>query len=243
MSNYNPTPYTPPETMRKSEKVLALAQMITDRLGRKLDYSDPEYWGLEAVTTDEMAEVALKMEVRKPKTLQQIALLTGKDPKKLEKLLFDMAMAGIVEYNWENLDGKNPTHEKRYIVPRFVPGSAEFTNMNEQQLEQYPQLGHFFERMTFEPLEKVTPMVPPGGAGIGMHVIPVEKAIEAESTAIGLERISYWLDKYEGKYAASPCSCRMSRKVYDEGCADDVRDWCVAVGDMADYIVETNRGH
>ena len=154
-----------------------------------------------------------------------------------------MAMAGIVEYNWENLDGKNPTHEKRYIVPRFVPGSAEFTNMNEQQLEQYPQLGHFFERMTFEPLEKVTPMVPPGGAGIGMHVIPVEKAIEAESTAIGLERISYWLDKYEGKYAASPCSCRMSRKVYDEGCADDVRDWCVAVGDMADYIVETNRGH
>ena len=243
MSNYNPTPYTPPETMRKSEKVLALAQMITDRLGRKLDYSDPEYWGLEAVTTDEMAEVALKMEVRKPKTLQQIALLTGKDPKKLEKLLFDMAMAGIVEYNWENLDGKNPTHEKRYIVPRFVPGSAEFTNMNEQQLEQYPQLGHFFERMTFEPLEKVTPMVPPGGAGIGMHVIPVEKAIEAESSAIGLERISYWLDKYEGKYAASPCSCRMSRKVYDEGCADDVRDWCVAVGDMADYIVETNRGH
>ena len=243
MSNYNPTPYTPPETMRKSEKVLALAQMITDRLGRKLDYSDPEYWGLEAVTTDEMAEVALKMEVRKPKTLQQIALLTGKDPKKLETLLFDMAMAGIVEYNWENLDGKNPTHEKRYIVPRFVPGSAEFTNMNEQQLEQYPQLGHFFERMTFEPLEKVTPMVPPGGAGIGMHVIPVEKAIEAESTAIGLERISYWLDKYEGKYAASPCSCRMSRKVYDEGCADDVRDWCVAVGDMADYIVETNRGH
>lgn len=34
--------------------------------------------------------------------------------------------------------------------------------------------------MTFLPLEKITAMVPPGGAGIGMHVIPVEKAIETE---------------------------------------------------------------
>ena len=57
----------------------------------------------------------------------------------------------------------------------------------------------FFERMTMLPLEKITPMVPPGGAGIGMHVIPVEKAIETEQEAIGLEKISYWLHKYEGK--------------------------------------------
>lgn len=56
-----------------------------------------------------------------------------------------------------------------------------------------------------------------------------------------LEKISYWLDKYEGKYAASPCSCRKSRKTFDEGCADDPADWCVAVGDMADYVVETAR--
>ena len=62
------------------------------------------------------------------------------------------------------------------------------------------------------PLEKITPMVPPGGAGIGMHVIPVEKAIDMNNEAISLEKISYWLDKYDGKYAASPCSCRKSRK-------------------------------
>lgn len=28
-----------------------------------------------------------------------------------------------------------------------------------------------------------------------------------------------------------------------EGCADDPADWCIAVGDMADYVVETDRGH
>lgn len=60
-------------------------------------------------------------------------------------------------------------------------------------------------------------MVPPGGAGIGMHVIPVEKAIETEQEAIGLEKISYWLHKYEGKYAKSMCSCRASREQAGRG--------------------------
>ena len=41
--------------------------------------------------------------------------------------------------------------------------------------------------MTRLPLEKVTPMVPPGGAGIGMHVIPVEKSIEANQEAVSLK--------------------------------------------------------
>ena len=31
----------------------------------------------------------------------------------------------------------------------------------------------------------ITAMVPPGGAGIGMHVIPVEKAIETENQIAG----------------------------------------------------------
>ena len=242
MSNYDPHPYKIPEDMPKREIILKLGQMITNRMGRKITYEDAEYWGLQGIVTDEMAEVALKMEVRKPKTLAQIANLTGKDPEHLEKLLFEMCMVGLIEYNWENLDGKNPNHEKRYVLPLFVPGSAEFTNMNARQLEEHPELGKFFERMSFEALERVTPMVPPGGAGIGMHVIPVEKAIPTESQSISIEHISHWLDKYEGQYAKSPCSCRLSRRTFDEGCADDPEDWCIAVGDMANYIVETNRG-
>ena len=75
-----------------------------------------------------------------------------------------------------------------------------------------------------------------------MHVIPVEKAISTENQSLPIEHISHWLEKYEGKYAASPCSCRRSRKTFDEGCADDPEEWCIAVGDMADYIVETNKG-
>ncbi|MCR5124179.1 MAG: FAD-dependent oxidoreductase [Treponema sp.] len=218
--------------------ILQLGQKITDRLGRKINENDPEYWGLNEIVTDEMAEVALKMDVRKPVTLEQLVKKTGKSAEYLEKIMMDMAMAGLIEYNWEN-----PKREKQYILPMYVPGSAEFTNMNQKQLEEHPKLGKFFERMSFEPLTKVVPMVPEGGAGIGMHVIPVEKAIESENQSVSVEHISHWLDKYDGKYAASPCSCRLSRRTFDEGCADDPEDWCIGVGDMADYLVETKRGH
>lgn len=221
----------------KRELILKLGQKITDRIGHKVTVDDPEYWGLACVVTDEMAEVALKMKVRKPMTFSQILKATGKEEKELEKLLEEMSIVGLLEYNWEN-----PKREKQYVLPMFVPGSAEFTNMNRKQLEEHPELGRFFERMSRLPLEKVTPMVPPGGAGIGMHVIPVEKAIEMENQSIDIEHISHWLKKYDGKYAASPCSCRLSRQTYDEGCADDPEDWCIAVGDMADYVVETQKG-
>lgn len=218
--------------------ILQLGQMITDRIGHKVTVDDPEYWGLAGIVTDEMAEVALKMKVRRPMTLQQLVKATGRDAVSLEKLLYEMSVIGLLEYNWEN-----PKHEKQYILPMFVPGSAEFTNMNKQQLEEHPELARFFENMSRLPLEKVTPMVPPGGAGIGMHVIPVEQAIETENQSVDVEHISHWLKKYDGKYAASPCSCRMSREVLGEGCADDPEDWCIGVGDMADYLMETHKGH
>ena len=237
LSFHIPCPNRPPR-----ENLLKLGSMITNRIGLKTTVDDPEYWGLDGVMTDEMVDVALKMGVRKPKTIEQLMKLTKMERQPLQKLLDDMSWLGIIEYNWENLDGKNPAHEKRYILPLFVPGSAEFLNMRRSQIDEHPEVAAFFERMTMLPLEKITPMVPPGGAGIGMHVIPVEKAIETEQEAIGLEKISYWLHKYEGKYAKSMCSCRASRDKLGEGCGDDVENWCIAVGDMADYVVQTQRG-
>ena len=237
LSFHIPCPDRPPR-----ENLLKLGSMITNRIGLKTTVDDPEYWGLDGVMPDEMVDVALKMGVRKPKTIEHLMKLTKMERQPLQKLLDDMSWLGIIEYNWENLDGKNPAHEKRYILPLFVPGSAEFLNMRRSQIDEHPEVAAFFERMTMLPLEKITPMVPPGGAGIGMHVIPVEKAIETEQEAIGLEKISYWLHKYEGKYAKSMCSCRASRDKLGEGCGDDVENWCIAVGDMADYVVQTQRG-
>ena len=233
-------PFSIPRDAAPREKIVKLARKITDRIPAKIKgitVDDPEYWGLAALVTDEMADVALKMNIRDPKTLPELAKLTGKPAEELEPLLAEMSRIGLVEYNWENA-----RREKQYSLPPFVPGSAEFFNMNQRQIDEKPQIAAFFERMTFLPLEHITAMVPPGGAGIGMHVIPVEKAIETENQTADIEHISHWLKKYEGKYAASPCSCRMSRARMGEGCGDDPEGWCIAVGDMADYVVETDKG-
>ena len=234
-------PFSIPKDEKPREKILKLGQKITDRVPAKLrplTAEDPEYWGLAGIVTDEMADVALKMKVRKPMTLPQLVKVTGKPAQELEPLLQEMSNVGLLEYNWEN-----ERREKQYVLPMFVPGSAEFFNMKQQQIDEHPEVTAFFERMTFLPLEHITAMVPPGGAGIGMHVIPVEQAIQTENRSVDIEHISHWLDKYDGKYAASPCSCRMSRAKLGEGCGDDPEDWCIGVGDMADYLVETNKGH
>lgn len=233
--------FTPDPNEPFREPIAKLGKKITDRIPQKLGLkkitrNDPEYWGLAGVLSDEEAELALKLGVRKPKTLPEIVKLSGMEEKKCEALLEEMSRKGLLEYNWENA-----AHEKQYVLPMYVPGCAEFFNMNAKILESNPEMGTFFEHMSRLPLEKITPFVPEGGAGIGMHVIPVEKAIEMENESVDMEHISYWLSKYEGKYAASPCSCRRSRLTHNEGCADDPEGWCIAIGDMADYVVETQK--
>lgn len=227
-----------------------MAKKITDCLPHKLHgltTDDPEYWGLACVVTDEMADIALKMKVRKHYTFEQLLKMNkGYTSTELQKILDEMSHIGILEYDYGDLYDKNGPiegkRERRYLLPLFVPGSAEFTNMIKEQLDEHPELAMFFERMTFLPLEKVTPMVPPGGAGIGMHVIPVEQAIDAKNTSLDIEHISYWLKKYEGHLSVGICSCRYGRSKLNEGCGDSCEEWCIGVGDMADYCVETNKG-
>ena len=197
------------------ELILKLGQKITDRIGVKVTTEDPEYWGLACVITDEMAEVALAMKVRVPATAQWIAKRCKKSVERTEKLLQEMSVIGLIEYNWENED-----HHKQYVLPMFVPGCAEFMMMNAKQVEEHPELADFFEQMARLPLEKVTPMVPQGGAGIGMHVIPVEKAIPSSQESASIEHISYWLNKYKDKYAVGACSCRRQQRVRGEGTGD-----------------------
>ncbi len=217
--------------------VLREAQKISDRIGNKTKPTDPDYWGLATVMTEEEAELTSHMKVRHPMTLEQLVAASGMDEARVQGLLDSMSVKGIVEYNWEN-----PERVKQYVLPMFVPGSAEFTVMNQRQIEEHPEIGTFFERMAYLPLTKVTKMVPPGGAGIGMHVIPVEKAIEHENRSVDIEHISHWLSKYD-RYAAGACSCRVAERARDEGSADDPQDWCIGIGDMADYLVETGKGH
>ena len=253
-------------------KLLKFVRHVTDRVpGKiKMDTDAPEYWGLACIFEDEMdaatREASLDLlldmlpgnffKVRKHHDYATLHKMNAEkhytpDDASFDTLLDKLAWFGMLEYDYGDKytkDGPVPgtsfEREARiYWVPMFVPGSAEYTNMNVELMDKHPELAMFFERMTFLPLEKITPMVPMGGSGIGMHVIPVEKAISMENESIDIEHISYWLKRYEGHLGVGICSCRYGRKKLDEGCADDYRDWCIGVGDMADYLAETGRGH
>ena len=234
------------------KRYIKLGKKITDVVPHKIfgvKSDDPEYWGLKEVLTPEMCDVANKMKLRKFYTLEKLLKMNkGYEPAALQKLLDEMSYIGILEYDYgDNYDHNGELKDKprirRYRVPFFVPGSAELFNSSVDRIEKNPAVASFFERMTFIPLAGITQMIPPGGDGIGMHVIPVEKAINAENKSVDLEHISYWLKKYEGHISAGICSCRASRSVLGDGCTDDVDDWCIQLGDMADYTVETGRAH
>lgn len=234
------------------KRYLKLGRKITDAAQHKIfgiTSDDPEYWGLREVLTPEMCDVANKMKLRKFYTFEQLLSMNpGMEAIDLQKLLDEMSYIGILEYDYgDNYDHtkelKDRPRIRRYRVPFYVPGSAELFNSSVDRIEKNPAVASFFERMTFIPLAGITQMVPPGGDGIGMHVIPVEEAIDAESQSVDLEHISYWLQKYEGHISAGICSCRASRAVLGDGCSDDIDDWCIQLGDMADYTVETGRAH
>ena len=245
--------------MTKDQKIAKLGKVITDRatvlLGKdKITPESPEYLGINSALkytaykydqkmADDILDICLTMKKRVPLTIEQLAAKNPQfDREYLEKAMQAVSESGLVEFHWENLDGKNPNHEKRWVLDMFVPGSAEIMMINPEQSDMYPETADFFERMAYLPLAGITELVPPGGAGIGMHVIPVEKAIPAESKSLPIEHLSHWLKKYEGHIGVSVCSCRKQQRIRGEGSGDIEGEWCIGVGDFADYCRETNHG-
>ncbi|MCR4790534.1 MAG: FAD-dependent oxidoreductase [Treponemataceae bacterium] len=244
-----------------SKYILALGKKITDVAAHKLGKvtsDDPEYWGLAEIINEEQARICLSMKMRTPYTYSQLKEINQEIIKEIGEDQFKkdvdyLSEVGILEYDfgyhYDHNGRTAPQGEKRYHLVIFVPGSGELLNIDElpdgsnPRLEKHPALAPFFERMTYIPLVGVTQMAPPGGAGIGMHVIPVEKAIETENKSVDIEHLSYWLKKYEGHIGVARCSCRACRKTMKEGCADDDFQWCIGVGDFADYCRETHKGH
>ncbi len=229
------------------EKLLKLGKKMTDRIPKRLgfvpmDTSDPEYWGLMNVLDDDMVDICLTMKQRKPYSLDQLVKMTGWEKTKLEAKLAEMAKIGLLEYHWGECGNPHTQEHKRYILPIYVPGFAEVANMNPEVTEKHPEICDFFERMSFLPLEGLTPMVPPGGGGIGMHVIPVEKAIPAQSESVSIEHISYWLDKYDGHIGLGICACRLCETHRNVGSGDVEDYWCIGLGEFADYMVESGLG-
>jgi NADPH-dependent glutamate synthase beta subunit-like oxidoreductase/formate hydrogenlyase subunit 6/NADH:ubiquinone oxidoreductase subunit I len=218
--------------MAVREKIVALAQKVA--MSRKpFTEQDPEYYALECVVTDEQADLALQMDIRVPISPEKLSQKSGKSIEETTRILEELGVIGVVEATREH-------GELEYTLPIFVPGIMEFMVMNVKQVEKFPQIARAFERLSLQPLKGVTPMIPVGGGGLGMHVIPIEQAIPAETKTASYEQISHWLKKYD-QIAVGSCSCRVTRRLMGEGCGHLEKDMCIALGDMAEFSVKTGR--
>ena len=103
--------------MELRKKIVDLAKMISGPAGLvfKFDENAPEYYALECVVSDEMAEVALSMGLRKNHSAAEIARLCGKPLELTTKLLYEMAQIGLCTFKQQN--GVDVFH-----VPIFAPG-------------------------------------------------------------------------------------------------------------------------
>ena len=226
----------------KEQLVLELATLITDRIKKKLSKSlnnrDPEYWCLDNVLNKEQVKFCLSFKkTRVPYSVEQLAQMNNMSVEDAQKMVDSLVMIGVVEMT-RSEDGD---HHKEYNLPIFVPGSAEFMMMSDKLTDEHPEIATFFNLMTQIPLAGITQMVPPGGGGVGMHVIPVEKAIEMENKSVSVEHISHWLNKYD-KYSVGQCSCRKQQRMRGEGSGEIEGEYCIGVGDMAEYCVDRNVG-
>ncbi|MBQ1827164.1 MAG: FAD-dependent oxidoreductase, partial [Erysipelotrichaceae bacterium] len=229
------------EDKEKEKLILKLGTMITDRYLIKytntMKTDDPEFWALNEVLTKEEARFLLNFKkTRVAYDIPALAKMNNMSEEETQKMVDHLCWVGVLEMNRENAD-----RHKQYNVPIFVPGSAEFMMMNDELTAQHPNLATFFNLMTQMPLENVTPMIPPGGAGVGMHVIPVEKAIQTHSKSVDIEHISHWLNKYD-KYSVGQCTCRKQQTMRGEGTGNINGEFCIGDGDMAEYCVDRGMG-
>ncbi len=239
--DFRQDPNYKPADPEKAKLVLKLGTMITDRYLQKythtLKYDDPEYWALDAVLTKEEVKFLLNFKkTRVSYDIPTLARMNNMSEEDTEKMVKHLCWVGMVEMTREG-----PEKTKHYSVPIFVPGSAEFMMMNDELTAQHPELATFFNLMTQMPLENVTPMIPLGGAGVGMHVIPVEKAIAHENQSAKVEHISEWLKKYD-KYSVGQCTCRKQQTMRGEGSGQINGEFCMGMGDMAEYQVDKGMG-
>ena len=224
----------------KAKLVKKLAVMITDNIPRKLPGGMKEnhmdFWILDRLLSKE--EVKFMLSFKKRRTgyvTKELAVMNNMSEEEAQKIIDRLIGIGILEQNRDN-----PDQHSQYWIPKWVVGSGEYMVEHKTLPDEYPEVATMFNLAPQEPLELAAKLVPPGGAGIGMHVIPVEKAIGAEQQSVSVEHLSHWLQKYD-KFCTMVCACRKAQRIRGEGVGDIEGQMCIGLGDIAEFLVETGK--
>ncbi|MBQ1475949.1 MAG: FAD-dependent oxidoreductase [Firmicutes bacterium] len=224
----------------KKQLVLKLARMITDNIPRKLPGGMKEnhmdFWILDRLLTKEEVKFMLSFEKRRfGLTTPELAKRNDMTEEQAQKIIDHLLWIGILEQNRDNAD-----QHIQYWIPKWVVGSGEYMVEHPTLTDTNPEVATMFNLAPQEPLELAAKLIPPGGAGIGMHVIPVEEAIDGASRSVSVEHLSHWLQKYD-KFCTMVCACRKAQRVRGEGVGDIEGYMCIGVGDIAEFLVESGK--
>ena len=224
----------------KAKLVKKLALMITDNIPRKLPGGMKEnhmdFWILDRLLTTEEVRFMLSFQKRRTGlTTPELAARNNMTEEEAQKVIDHLLWIGILEQNRDNAD-----QHIQYWIPKWVVGSGEYMVEHPTLPDEHPEVATMFNLAPQEPLELAAKLVPPGGAGIGMHVIPVEKAIPVESQSVSVEHLSHWLNKND-KFCAMVCACRKAQRIRGEGVGDIEGYMCMGVGDIAEFLVESGK--
>lgn len=198
----------------------------------KIDENAPEYYSLAGVVSDEQADVALCLGLRKERSIEYVAKKCGKSYEDTKRILLELAQIGVCK-SIEHDDGS-----VGFFVQIFAPGVLEMMVNNDEQLAAHPEIARAFEEYTRIRLAPLASKFPIGHAM--MRVIPVEKAIASDTKALPYEKLSYYLDKYKS-FSVADCSCRKSRRILGQGCGHLEKDMCIQMGEGAEYYIRTGR--
>lgn len=188
----------------------------------------PEYKLLENIITDEQIDVVMALKVRVPYTYEEVAEKAGISVEKATKICDDLCMMGVMEYEYEKVK-----------VPIFAPGSMELMMMNRQQVEAHPEIAENFISYVENLSRQFAPMFPQGNGLV--IAVPVEQAIEAEPKSVGIEHLSYWVEKYAPSLSVTDCQCRRAGEVSGNIGADLPGEYCIQLGAFAESCIRTGR--
>ena len=224
----------------KAKLIKKLALMITDNIPRKLPGGMKEnhmdFWILDRLLTKEEVKFLLSFKKRRVGLVtKELAERNGMTEEEAQKVIDHLLWIGILEQNRDN-----PDQHIQYWVPKWVVGSGEYMVEHKTLPDEHPEVATMFNLAPQEPLELAAKLVPPGGAGIGMHVIPVEKAINACPESVSVEHLSHWLNKND-KFCTMVCACRKAQRIRGEGVGDIEGQMCIGVGDIAEFLVESGK--
>ena len=192
-----------------------------------------EYIFFDRQLSDAQIDFALKMKLRHPYTITELAKVEKMSVADTAQMAYDLCYIGLLEYC------NDPGSEDKVQLPVFAPGAMESTVMTKERTDQYPETAPAFLNYVLDLQKKISGATFMGSAL--MRTIPVESAIEGNSRKVSYEEISYWLDKAGDSIGVAPCECRKLRRMVGEGTADLEGEWCINLGNYAESCIKVGK--